>query len=97
MAYRGCYAHEFDLDDETGISIINKHKEMAKDHLRYHNIDVNQFYDEVQLKQKDEFNNFHYLYTNLDIITKVNEHKISGKHLYIIAEFISIHDIRIIY
>ena len=77
--------------------MINKHEHMAKDQLHHFRIDVNQYYDEIQLRLKDESNNFHYLYTNLDIITKVNEHKISGKHLYIIAEFISIHDIRIIY
>ena len=86
-----CHAYDFDMDDFTGTSIINKHKLMAKDTLHRYHINVNQYYDEVQLRLLDESNNFHYLYTNLDIISKVNEHKISGKKLRIVAEFISIH------
>ena len=88
MAYRMCHAYDFDMDDVTGTSIINKHKQLAKYHLRKHHFDMNQYYDEVQLRHLDESNNFHYLYTNLDIISKVNEHRISGKLLCILVDFI---------
>ena len=87
-----CHAYDFDMDDVTGTSIINKHKQLPKYHLRKHHFDMNQYYDEVQLRLEDESNNFHYFYTNLDIISKVDEHKISGKRLRIVAEFISIRE-----